>query len=354
MEGEIVGNVTENEDIVKKYLKIPETKVKGPFTKHFSKWIESNEYSMYDFASFALGSQASYGGKTGPEQRMAKVPIVFIHGNSDGALADGAEEWAQGWSANIEHFHRMGYTSAELYAITYGDRMLANALTRSVNCSILLRLRRFVEAVLIYTEAEQIHIVAHSMGVTLARKVIQGGSAHIGGDGGDEKSASPNKCHLGNPIRHRVHTLVGIAGANYGLCLCTANLAVLSSPACNKETGFWTHSDGCAAAMTYKHHQTERRLEEKKHCDDGKSMGTECQSYATVLRELNAPDKGKDAHFVVSLWSSADAIIGPTNLVWGRPTSMIPHSDNSTIYTEHSHYSIKWMTVDDQLAFLGT
>ncbi|KAL3089448.1 hypothetical protein niasHT_020872 [Heterodera trifolii] len=337
---------------------------------------------MYDFASSALGSQASYGGKTGPEQRVAKVPIVFIHGNSDGALADGAEEWAQGWSANIEHFQRMDYTSAELYAITYGDRLLANALTRKdqgltsrldqnglryglrfsdlSNCSILLRLRRFVEAVLIYTNAEQIHIVAHSMGVTLARKVIQGGFAHIGGDSGDEKNASPNKCHLGNPIRHRVHTLVGIAGANFGLCLCTANLAVLSSPACNKEIGFWTHSDGCAAAMTYKHQAERRRLDEEKHCDDGKSVGTECQSkeeeeqYATVLRELNTPDKGKDAHFVVSLWSSADAIIGPTNLVWGRPTSMIPHSDNSTIYTEHSHYSIKWMTVDDQFAFLDT
>lgn len=38
-------------------------------------------------------------------------------------------------------------------------------------------LRAFVEAVIAYTGAPQVNIISHSMGVTLARKVIKGGSA---------------------------------------------------------------------------------------------------------------------------------------------------------------------------------
>lgn len=54
----------------------------------------------------------------------------------------------------------------------------------------------------------------------------------------------------------------------------------------------------------------------------------------------------------VSIWSDADAILGATNFAWGRLTSMIPNSDHSVIYKNHTHYSLKWMTVEDQFGFV--
>jgi len=36
--------------------------------------------------------------------------------------------------------------------------------------------RAFVEAVLQYTKADKVHIVGHSMGVTIGRKVAKGGA----------------------------------------------------------------------------------------------------------------------------------------------------------------------------------
>ena len=43
--------------------------------------------------------------------------------------------------------------------------------------------RAFIEAVITYTKASHIVVVSHSMGVTLARKVIKGGKGydqHVG------------------------------------------------------------------------------------------------------------------------------------------------------------------------------
>lgn len=62
--------------------------------------------------------------------QIRKRPVIFIHGNSDGALAVGEEEWSQGWSATIAHLLNNGYSTAELYAVTYGDRNFTNTLQR--------------------------------------------------------------------------------------------------------------------------------------------------------------------------------------------------------------------------------
>lgn len=45
-------------------------------------------------------------------------------------------------------------------------------------------MRAFVEAVIEYTGAPKVNIIGHSMGVTIGRKVIKGGSAtdHVSGN----------------------------------------------------------------------------------------------------------------------------------------------------------------------------
>ena len=57
------------------------------------------------------------------------------------------------------------------------------------------------------------HIIAHSMGVGLARKAIKGGSAH---------DHSAGNYTIGNSIRDRINTFIGIAGMNLGLGPCLA------------------------------------------------------------------------------------------------------------------------------------
>lgn len=46
---------------------------------------------------------------------------------------------------------------------------------RTHSCETLTYLKKFAEAVLKYTGAEKIDVISHSMGVTVARKVVIGG-----------------------------------------------------------------------------------------------------------------------------------------------------------------------------------
>ena len=39
-----------------------------------------------------------------------------------------------------------------------------------------MKARKFIEAVLEYTKAEKVNVIAHSMGVTLSRGALKGGS----------------------------------------------------------------------------------------------------------------------------------------------------------------------------------
>ena len=61
---------------------------------------------------------------------MKHNPILFIHGNSDSALEVEGEQWATGWNRQIALFTAKGYSMAELYGLTYGDRNISNSFTR--------------------------------------------------------------------------------------------------------------------------------------------------------------------------------------------------------------------------------
>jgi pimeloyl-ACP methyl ester carboxylesterase len=147
---------------------------------------------------------------------LGRTPVVFVHGNQ----AD-----AQNWLDVMMQFQNdAGYTMQEMYALSFNglgnyyagvaertpptvlDRdyvaqnptALANGGHGAADDDEVPDLCRFVEAVQWYTGSPQIDIVAHSLGVTIARKFM-----------------------LDYPSLARdVVAFVGVAGANHGTTVC--------------------------------------------------------------------------------------------------------------------------------------
>src|SRR5262245_40172965 len=178
-------------------------------TPNFRNWLAANGYSSYDFARDDVQC-GSYGGKQNDSDAVINQPVIFIHGNSDSALGTGAPY--TGWTSSINYFLSQGYKSSELYATTWGPADPAMAIYQYHSRTYLMKIRAFIQAVKAYTGAAKVDVISHSMGVTLARKAIMGGTASDLMNGGDY--------NLGPALTGIVDTFVGIAGANRGLVNC--------------------------------------------------------------------------------------------------------------------------------------
>ena len=144
------------------------------------------------------------------------TPVVFVHGNQ----AD-----AQNWLDTMQQFSAAaGYTMQEMYALSYNAlgnffagapaQMQPSALDQAYlnqNTDALANgghgaadedevpdLCRFIEAVQWYTGSAQVDIVAHSLGVTITRRLMQ----------------------LYPSLARDVVGFAGIAGANHGTTVC--------------------------------------------------------------------------------------------------------------------------------------
>lgn len=91
-------------------------------------------------------------------------------------------------------------------------------------------MRRFIEAVFKYTGAKRINVVAHSMGVTLTRRVLKGGWMNATGD---------ESIYVGSALSSKVNTFIAIAGFNWGWlpCLNETNHRIWNT--CNDKNGFF-------------------------------------------------------------------------------------------------------------------
>jgi pimeloyl-ACP methyl ester carboxylesterase len=258
-------------------------------TPHFAQWLQTHGYGAYDFARADVPG-GSFGGRVSPRQRVRNQPVIFIHGNSDSALGTGVKGLT-GWRASIDDFEAHGYTPAELYATTWGPADLSQALLQTHSDAYVARLRAFIEAVKQYTGAKKVDIVAHSMGVTLARRAIAGGGT------------------LGASLTSSIDTFVGIAGANRGLAGCA--FAAPGMPACNATDGF-APASAFLAALDVTHHY--------------------------------------EGTHVYTIWSSADNVIGFKTLVNGESTCRIPGQDGEVTYDAepYTHIGVKDRTADVQ------
>ncbi|WP_369221510.1 esterase/lipase family protein [Streptomyces sp. R39] len=100
----------------------------------------------------------------GTAHAASHEPIVFVHGLSSDSSS---------WNTWIADFEADGYSSSELYAISY-DWTKSNATTAST-------LATYIQSVLSTTGASKVNLVVHSMGALNSRYYLKnlGGTSYV-------------------------------------------------------------------------------------------------------------------------------------------------------------------------------
>ena len=172
----------------------------------------------------SLGKPVIGFGAAGP---VARTPVIFLHGNNDTPFPTACNPYGR-MQAMAQSLADSGYATSELWGLGYqGDQcdLTPNQQPHRsgiahTNAANVPDLRRFVLAVLAYTGAKEVDIVAHSLGVTLAREWIRQDEA-------------------GRLVRR----FVAIDGPNQGIINCSPNAAnYWQAPAAG---GFTPQSEVC-------------------------------------------------------------------------------------------------------------
>jgi len=209
------------------------------FGSHFKTYLNSTGNS--DLTGF--------GGSTSKtlDCAVTKQPIVFMHGNGDDVNGAAMGSTYGGWKASRDYFISKGYKPTELYAVNYGIPGISGASYNYHSAANLSKVKRFIDAVITYTGASKIDVIAHSLGVTMARKAIKGGTftEYLGAT-----------INLGTNINTKVDTFVGIAGGNRGLNSCGSWPLNTWTPTCGPDglavnNPFLKALNGGAAYMIY-------------------------------------------------------------------------------------------------------
>lgn len=171
-------------------------------------------------------------------------------------------------------------------------------------------MRAFLEAVIKYTNASQVNVIGHSMGVTIGRKIVKGGSAT------DQKDGTYD---VGPSLSSKVKTFIGLAGANLGLTACW-NLGTI--PTCSNIDGF---NPGALATS-------------------GPSK---------FMSELNS-NSAREGNTVYTIWSKNDDLIQAQCVVWGKVTCRINNQQTEVVKSglEWTHFAVRDKTGSDLLGWL--
>ena len=170
----------------------------------------------------SLGKPVIGFGAAGP---VVHTPVIFLHGNNDTPFPTDCNRFGR-VQAFAQNLADRGYATSELWALGYqGDQCnLSDPTQRSRIAHTVAAnvpdLSRFVQAVLAYTGAKEVDIVAHSLGVPLAREWMRQENAH-----------------------RLVRRLVAVDGPNHGIINCSPNpLNYFQAPAAG---GFKPSSEIC-------------------------------------------------------------------------------------------------------------
>ncbi len=280
---------------------LPATSSAQTITGHFEAWLDANGYASFGFERSDLVG-GSFGGRASGSDPVVRDPVIFVHGNGDRASS---------WGPSRSAFLAAGWTNAELYATTWGPASPLLVSQQYHSREHLEHLRAFVEAVLDYTGAAKVDIIGHSMGVTLMRKVVQGGTASDALAGGTYS--------LGSPLTADVDAFVGIAGANQGLVNCY--LSGPTTPTCGSTNGLYP------GYLWW---------------------GLGPFGVSDILDDINA-SVGDEGDYIYSIWSTGDGIVGYGGLVYGEYTSRIPGQDGETVYSSLGHFDLRDLTASVQI-----
>ena len=140
--------------------------------------------------------------------RVEHVPVIFLHGNNDTPFTTSCNPFGR-IQAFAQFFLDNGYSPRELWGLGYQgdqcdlqqDNTFRSGISHTTAAAVPL-LRQFVQAVLDFTGAKRIDIVAHSLGVTVAREWM-----------------------LQDNAFRKVRALVAIDGPNHGIIDCSPSLA---------------------------------------------------------------------------------------------------------------------------------
>ena len=122
--------------------------------------------------------------------------MIFIQGNSDQIIGEDSSN--NGFRISIEYLMSQGYKKAQIYGSMWGFSDNDHARGHYHQPEYVLYIRRFINAVLQYTEAAEIDVISHSMGVNYARRAIKGGWANIYARHG--VGAEGDKYYIGQPF----------------------------------------------------------------------------------------------------------------------------------------------------------
>ena len=171
----------------------------------------------------SLGKPVIGFGAAGP---VVHTPVIFLHGNNDTPFPTACNPFGR-VQAFAQNLADRGYATSELWALGYqgdqcnlgADQTNRSRIAHTVAANVP-DLSRFVQAVLAYTGAKEVDIVAHSLGVPLAREWMRQEDAH-----------------------RLVRRLVAIDGPNHGIINCSPNpLNYFQAPAAG---GFTPTSEVC-------------------------------------------------------------------------------------------------------------
>ena len=139
---------------------------------------------------------------------VGRTPVIFLHGNNDTPFPTACNPFGD-VHAFAQFLADGGYSPSELWGLGYqgdqcdlvGDQTKRSGEAHSTAANVP-DLRRFVHAVLEYTGAKQVDVVAHSLGVTLTREWLRQDRAF-----------------------HLVRRFVAIDGPNHGIINCSPSPA---------------------------------------------------------------------------------------------------------------------------------